>query len=109
MGRMDTLIDKMYDVLNAKPARSRYEIANKLDISEGYVSTLMTIVRKNSDYYTWTIPHAQRGINGNQDNRFHIVHCNRDGVWEIDEDAHADARLGAVSTITSIITQQNNE
>lgn len=105
-GRIDALIDKMFDLL---PAKSLAEIAEGLGISIAYVNTLLAILRKNPEYYGWTVPHVQRGINVNQDDRFHAVMVQRDGTWEIDEDAHADARLGAVSTVSSIITQQTNE
>jgi|SRR5215471_2005063 len=105
-GRIDTLIDKMFDQL---PARSLAEIAEALDISVGYVGMLLTILRKNSKHYGWTVPDAQCGINSDQSYRFHAVLVDRDGRWEIDEDTHEHARLGAVSTVSHIITRQRNE
>jgi hypothetical protein len=109
-GRIDALIDKMFDYLNGNEgAESIAEIAEELGISYGYATVVMTILRKNSEYYEWTIPHAKRGPTIPGEKRFHAVLVSRDGTWEIDENAHADARLGAVSTISTIITQQTNE
>ena len=105
-GRIDTLIERTFDVL---PARSLAEIAEALNISVGYVGCLLTILRKNCVYYGWTVPQAQVGINGNWDYRFHAVLVDRDGNWEIDEDTHEHARLGAVSTVSHVITRQKNE
>jgi hypothetical protein len=104
--KTDELIDKIFDHL---PARTVEEIADGIGVTIGYATVLITILRKNPLYYEWTIPHVKRGINNTDEYRFHAVLIAKDGKWELDEDAHVHARQGAISTVSTIATQQENE
>jgi len=113
-GRIDYLIDQMFDVL---PCATRAEIAEKLSrrtrttVTEGTVGVLLTILRSNAEAYGWTVPHVKRSTNNEGDKRFFAALVEPEGEMYLDEtpEARAFMKDGAKSTISHATTSLRNE
>jgi hypothetical protein len=113
-GRIDYLIDQMFDVL---PAATTAEIAEKLSrktrstVTTGMVSALLSHLRRNAESYGWTVPHVKRGVNADGGKRYFAALIEPDGSLYLDETPESRVFLkdGLVSTVGHAGTMLRNE
>lgn len=111
---MDRLIDHLFQVL---PANTHDEIARKLSksfgrkINVGYVSTLLTNLRKKSHKYGWTVPHAQRGSKAKNKKGFRFFHVlverGRDPQFDVQHEQNLQEGVG--STLRLVASSMRNQ
>lgn len=111
---LDRLVDHLFQAL---PADDHKEIARKLTkragrkINAAYVSTLLSYLRKNSQKYGWTVPHAARGAmgkNGKGGRFFHVL-VERGRDPQFDKHHEQNLNAGVFSTISGVATQMRNQ
>jgi len=113
----DTMMDKVIEaIFDALPASTCDEIASKISkgkrftVSTGTVNNALAHLRANCAEYGWTVPHVKRGIATNE-GRFIALLVDRDGHYELDQNADALAHItdGAANTIQQTATMMQNE
>lgn len=106
--RTDALLDKLYEIL---PAPNQRSLAAALGVSVGYISVLLSHLRRHANRYGWTVPHVRRGPNTDDSQRFFAVREDR-GEGYILDDTHENRlylRQGALSTVKHISSSMSNE
>jgi hypothetical protein len=99
----------LYVLHGVLPAQSYQEIADRMSaklhrpFNVLQVRSLLGHLRKWEEYYGWTVPYAQNGINIKGNDRFFAAAAKKDGTTVSEEENEA-ARDGLISKVGSAMT-----